>query len=98
MYQIGSEEYNSRIRQYKIRKEDDYFIVYFPELGSYFATNETGVDILSFFYQNKCDNFFAYFTEIYGQLDKDQEYEVFSFIKSLCKLNIIERVKKDEKI
>ncbi len=83
MYQVGSDLCNLVIPNYKYRKEDDYYIVFFPELGRYYATNEVGIDILSFFQQDLCNDLFAFLTKSYGELDERQQNEVRSFIHDL---------------
>ncbi len=76
---------------YKIRKEEDFWIVYFPDRGSYYATNEIGKDILRYFEMVPCRDIFEYLVDLYGKLTDKQKQEVKLFIDKLKEDSILER-------
>lgn len=79
------------VATYKIRKEDDFWVVYFPDLGGYYATNEMGKDILQYFKTVPRRILSEYLAELYGELTKEQMQEVYAFIDTLKKIFILER-------
>lgn len=79
------------VEEYKIRKEDDFWIAHFPNSGMYYATNEIGKDILQYFDVNSQKSLFEYLSELYGELTDKQMKEVEEFINKLKETSILER-------
>lgn len=79
------------VEEYKIRKEDDFWIAHFPNSGMYYATNEIGKDILQYFDVNVQKSLFEYLSELYGELTDKQMKEVEEFINKLKETSILER-------
>ena len=86
------------IIEYKIRKEEEFWVAYFRDTGSYYATNEIGKDILRYFEIVPRKNMFEYLAEIYGELANRQKQEVEEFIYKLIDASILERRNLNEKI
>lgn len=83
---------------YKIRKEEDFWVAYFPDIGRYYATNEIGKDILRYFEIVPQKSLFEYLTELYGELTDIQKQEIEEYVCKLKETSILERRNQNEKI
>lgn len=91
MHKVGSFIYQLKILEHKARKEKDFFIVFFPEIGEYYASNEVGVDIIDFFFQSEKEELFDFLSDYYGNLTATQRDSVLEYVEKLCSINIIEK-------
>ena len=89
MHKVGTNQYKTAVTQYKVRRESDYYIVFFPEIGEYYAANEVGVDILKFFFQTDDSDLFSFLATVYEELSDEQKQSVSNYVQKLCMMNII---------
>ena len=86
------------IIEYKVRKESDFWLVYFHDLGNYYATNEIGKDILQYFTEVSQKTLFQYLVDLYGELNDNQLQEIEQFLFKLKDNSILKRRHSNEKI
>lgn len=98
VYQVGPDSYEVIANRHKFRKENEYYIVFFSDLGEYYAANEVGIDILEFFFQTEETELFAYLESLYGQLNETQCQAISNYVQKLCMMNIIEKRNPHEEI
>lgn len=79
------------ISKYKIREENDFFLIFLSEEGEYYTTNTVGKDIICFFSYETQDSLNDYLSTLYGILNGKQKKEIVQYIDKLENLNVLRR-------